>query len=107
MVPQLESIRGDIRAMDEKFMSKFGAVEGRLQTIEAKFGGKFDALEAKFDGRFDTVDAKFDVLEARIAAIDTKVESFRRELASEIRRVEETFSGLCPDRRESGPAARK
>ena len=49
IVPQLDGIKGDIRALD-----------------------------AKFSGKIET--------------IDTKVESFRRELLSEIRRVEEVLS---------------
>jgi hypothetical protein len=37
-------------------------------------------------------EARFDELGAKIGAVDSKVESFRRELAAEIRRVEQTLS---------------
>jgi len=53
LAPQLEGIRGDIRALDSK------------------------------------LDANIMMLDARIAAVDTKVESYRRELLSEIRCVED------------------
>jgi len=56
IAPQLEGIKGDIRALDAKF-------DARLETVETKIDG-----------------------------VDSKVESFRRELLSEIRRVEEVLS---------------
>jgi hypothetical protein len=68
LAPQLEGIRGDIRALDAK-------------------------LEA------NTL-----MLDARIAAVDTKVESYRREPLSELRRVEEkmdTRLGAMDQRLES------
>ena len=62
IAPQLEGIRGDIRALD-----------------------------TKIDARHEAVDAKFIAVMAKIDAIDTKVESFRRELLSEVHRVEATM----------------
>ena len=59
IAPQLEGIKGDIRALD-----------------------------AKIDAKHEAVDAKFLAVMAKIDAIDTKVESFRRELLSEVHRVE-------------------
>jgi hypothetical protein len=55
IAPQLEGIKGDIRALD-----------------------------AKFDAKFETVRIKID-------GVDSKVESYRRELLAEIRRVEEVL----------------
>lgn len=60
IAPQLEGIKGDIRALDAK-------------------------LDAKIDG----VDAKIGGLDAKIGALDVRVESYRRELLAEIRRVEQ------------------
>jgi len=78
IAPQLESIKGDIRALD------------------AKFDSKIEALDAKIDFKFDTLDAKIDALDvrlgARIDALDTKLESYRREFVSENRRIEQVFS---------------
>jgi hypothetical protein len=62
IAPQLEGIRGDIRALD-----------------------------TKIDARLEAVDAKFIAVMAKIDTIDTKVESFRRELLSEVHRVEATM----------------
>jgi hypothetical protein len=56
IAPQLEGIKGDIRALD------------------AKFDAKFESVRIKIDG------------------VDSKVDSYRRELLSEIRRVEEVLS---------------
>jgi hypothetical protein len=53
IAPQLEGIKGDIRALDSK-------------------------LDAKIDG-----------VEAKIGSVDVKIESYRRELLAEIRRVEQ------------------
>jgi hypothetical protein len=63
IAPQLEGIKGDIRALD----TKIGALDSKT-------------------------DFKFDLLEARIGAVDTKVDSFRREVLAEVHRVESTLS---------------
>jgi hypothetical protein len=47
--------------------------------------GDIRALDAKFDAKFETVRIKID-------GVDSKVESYRRELLAEIRRVEEVLS---------------
>jgi hypothetical protein len=60
IAPQLEGIKGDIRALDSK-------LDARIDAVEAKIGG----------------------VEAKIGALDVKVESYRRELLAEIRRVEQ------------------
>jgi archaellum component FlaC len=70
IAPQLEGIKGDIRALDAKFEAKFGTVDAKLGTFEAKL----QTVEAKIDG------------------LDSKVESYRRELLAEVRRVEEVLS---------------
>ena len=58
-----------------------------FQTLIAPEGIKGDirALDAKFDAKFETVRIKID-------GVDSKVESYRRELLAEIRRVEEVLS---------------
>jgi len=44
------------------------------------------------DARFDSLDTRFDSLDTRISSLDTKMESHRRELLSEIHRVEQVLS---------------
>ena len=72
IAPQLEGIKGDIRALD-----------------------------VKMDAKFETVDAKIATVLAKVESVDSKVESFRRELLSEIRRVEEKFELRLEARTES------
>src|SRR5262245_20668532 len=70
IAPQLEGIKGDIRAPDTKI-------------------GAFDVKS----------DSKFDLLDSKINSIDMKLESYRRELVAEIHatdhkidKVEQTLS---------------
>src|SRR2546430_17178739 len=74
LAPQLEGIRGDIRALDAKIAS-----------IDMKLESKIDALDMKIDA----LDMKLD---AKIGSVDTKVESFRREMLARNPRVEQTPS---------------
>jgi hypothetical protein len=67
IAPQLEGLKGDIRALDAKF-------EAKIDTLDAKL----DSLDGKFLAKLETV--------------VTKVESFRRELLAEIRRGQEVLS---------------
>jgi hypothetical protein len=78
IAPQLEALKGDIRALDSKSVSRMDALDSKLDI-------EFDALESKLD-------TKFEMLQDRIAAVDARLEVYRRELLSEIRRVEETLS---------------
>jgi hypothetical protein len=64
IAPQLEGIKGDIRALD------------------SKLDARIDAVNSKLDARLDGVETK-------IGALDVKVESYRRELLAEIHRVEQ------------------
>jgi hypothetical protein len=60
----------------------------RLERIEGELIGlntRIDAIDSKFEG-------KFDALTTSIGFLDGKLESFRRELSAEIRRVDEKLS---------------
>jgi phage host-nuclease inhibitor protein Gam len=89
IAPQLESIKGEIKALDSRFEARIDALdskfEARIDALDTKFVARIDALDAKFEARIDTLDAKFETL-------DTKVGSFRTELLAEIRRVEGVLS---------------
>jgi glutathione S-transferase len=98
LAPQLDGIRGDIRALEAKVDAVDTKFEAKFDALDGKFEARFDALDSKFearfvaiDSRFEAVDAKFGVVLARIDAIDTKVESFRRELLAEVHRVESSI----------------
>lgn len=77
LAPQLEGIKGDLRALDAK-----------IDSLHTKMDARFETVDAKIDARFETVDARFAALTAKVDAIDTKVDSFRRELLAEVHRVE-------------------
>jgi len=68
--PRLERIEGELKA-----------VNTRIDALESKV----DALDSKFEG-------KFDALTTSIGFLDGKLESFRRKLSAEIRRVDEKLS---------------
>jgi hypothetical protein len=81
IAPQLEGIKGDIRALDMKIDAKVGGLDTKLDT-------KIGALDTKI-GALDT---KIGALDTKIGAFDRTMESYRRELISEIHRVEKTLS---------------
>jgi len=81
LAPQLEGIRGDIRALDAKLDGKIESVDARIAALDVKIA----SLDVKMD-------AKIGILDTKIGTMDMKVESFRREFLSELRRVEETLS---------------
>ena len=60
IAPQLEGIKGDIRALDSK-------LDAKIDAVEAKIGG----------------------VDTKIGALDVKIESYRRELLAEIHWVEQ------------------
>jgi DNA anti-recombination protein RmuC len=50
---RIDLVETDIRKLDSKFDSKFGA-------MDAKVDARFESMEAKFDTRFESMEAKFD-----------------------------------------------
>ncbi|GAA1856139.1 hypothetical protein [Myceligenerans crystallogenes] len=66
-----------IDATFEDMYGKFAAVNGRLDSMDAKFEAKFEAMDAKFEAKFEAMDAKF---EARFQAVDTRFESVESKL---------------------------
>src|SRR3989449_3271288 len=103
LAPQLEGIRGDIRAMDAKFDSveakitaldtnletKFGALDTKLETklgaLEMKLETKLGALDMKLDAKVESLDAKLGALDMKL---DAKVESLDSKIGSLDARVE-------------------
>ena len=83
IAPRLEGIQGELKAVN----TRIDALELKIDALDSKFNGKFDAVDSKFDG-------KFDALSTSIGFLDGKLESFRRELSSEIRRVDEKLKDL-------------
>ena len=72
----------DIRELFQNLIApRLEGIQGELKAVNTRI----DALESKFDG-------KFDALSTSIGFLDGKLESFRRELSAEIRRVDEKLS---------------
>ena len=79
------SIGGRFESIDGKFV----AINARFEAIDRKFvamDARFDAMDARFeamDARFEAIDEKIDNLdskfEAKLDAMDTKIESVHRE----------------------------
>jgi len=67
---RLEGIEGELIALN----TRIDAVESRIGALDSRFDGKFDALTTS------------------IGFPGGKLESFRRELSAEIRRVDEKLS---------------
>ncbi len=74
LAPQIEALRGDMRALEAKLEARIDVLAGRIDGLD----DKIDAIDAKWMARFD--------------AIDMKMESSRREFSAEVRRIEETLS---------------
>lgn len=92
IAPQLEGIKGDIRALDTKITALDTKVDTKISALDTKIDTKIAALDMKIDTKIDSLDTKID-------SLDTKIESYRRELLAEMRgmdqmiqRVEKTLS---------------
>jgi hypothetical protein len=110
IAPQLQGIKGDIRALDTKIDTHIAAlnlkIDVKIDALDAKISAQnaeIDALEMKFDSKAAALEAKFDskidALDSKIGAVDIKLETYRRELVAEMRsidqavlRVEKTLS---------------
>ncbi len=78
IAPQLEGIRGDIRAADMKVESFRRELLVEIRRVEEVLSTDFVRLEQKVDLRLANVDT-------RLAAINEKMDLQRRELLAEIR----------------------
>jgi hypothetical protein len=110
IAPQIEALRGDIKALDARVIAESAAVRQLVAALEQLFDTRLSALEQKFDAeiaalkeivkwRFDLTDQRSDLTDQKIGNVEDRfsqmnvlIEAFRRELAAEIRRVEETLS---------------
>ena len=84
----VEIVRGDYRALDEKFCGKFDSVDARFDSVDSRFdsvGSRFDARFDSVDSRFDSVDARFDSVDSRFDALDAKFEAKFNALSTQIK----------------------
>lgn len=75
----------DLLALSGLFDTKLGAMEAKLDDMEARWGARLDAMEARWEARLDAMDAKW---EARLDAMDAKWETRLGVMDSRLKRVE-------------------
>jgi t-SNARE complex subunit (syntaxin) len=85
LAPQLEGIRGDIRALDSKLEANIQMLDARIQSVDTKvesyrreFLSELRRVEEKMDARLGGMDHRLD-------SLDQNLDSFHRELLAEIR----------------------
>ena len=89
IAPQLEGIRGDIRAVDVKVDSFRRELFSEIRRVEEVLSSDFVRLEQKVDLKLEHFDTKLqtlgDKLELQRRELSDKLELQRRELLAELR----------------------
>jgi hypothetical protein len=79
----------DIRELFQTLIApRLAGIEGELKAVNTRI----DALDFKIGTVDSKFESKFDALTSTIGFLDGKLDSFRRELSAEIRRVDEKLS---------------
>ena len=85
IAPQLEGIKGDIRALD----AKFGTVEAKIDGVDAKVESYRRELLAGIRRVEEVLSTDFvrleDKVDLRLSSMNEKLELHRRELLAEIK----------------------
>ena len=102
-----ELVRGDYRALDEKFSNKFDSVDARFESVDSRFESvdsrfesvdtRFDSVDARFDSvdtRFDSVDTRFDSVDAKFESVDSRFESVDARFDALDAKFEAKFNAL-------------
>jgi hypothetical protein len=85
IAPQLEGIKGDIRALDTKVESFRRELLAEVRRVEDILSTDFVRLEDKVDLRLANIDLRLANIDTKLAAINEKLEVHRRELLAEIK----------------------
>lgn len=87
LLPQLNAMRGDIRALDAKFTGRIDGLEGKLNgrfdLLGSKLTGRIDGLSSKMDAEFGTVHSEIKRLDQLIEGIDKRMDLTERLVAVE------------------------
>ena len=78
LAPQLEGIKGDIRALDSKFDAKLSALDTKVGALDSKS----ESFRRELLSEIHRVESTVDL---RLASMDQKIDLIRRELLAEIR----------------------
>jgi uncharacterized protein YqgV (UPF0045/DUF77 family) len=82
IAPQLEGIKGDIRALDVKLDAKISALDTKIESYRRELIAEIRRVEETLSTDFVRLEQKVDL---RLASMDEKLEAFRRELLAEIK----------------------
>ena len=89
IAPQLESIRGDIRAVDVKVDSLRRELLSEIRRVEEVLSADYLRLEQKVDLKLENFDTKLaassDSLNEKMSVMNEKLELHRRELLAELK----------------------
>lgn len=82
IAPQLEGIKGDIRALDAKLDAKIGALDTKIESYRRELLAEIHRVERVLSTDFVRLEQKVDL---RLASMDEKLDLFRREMLAEIK----------------------
>jgi len=85
IAPQLEGIRGDIRAIDVKVESFRRELLAEIRRVEEVLSADFVRLEENVDLRLENFEMKLSAMNERFSSMNEKMDLQRRELLAEIR----------------------
>jgi hypothetical protein len=85
LAPQLEGIRGDIRALDSKLEANTLMLDAKIASVDTKVESYRRELLPELRRVEEKVDTRLGSMDLRLAAMDQQLDSFRRELLAEIR----------------------
>ena len=85
LAPQLEGIRGDIRALDSKLDANIMMLDARIAAVDTKVESYRRELLSEIRRVEDRVDVRLSSMDQRFDAMDQKLDALRRELLAEIR----------------------
>jgi len=89
IAPQLESIRGDIRAVDVKVDGLRRELLSEIRRVEEVLSDDYLRLEQKVDLKLENFDTKLaassDSLNEKMSVMNEKLELHRRELLAELK----------------------
>ncbi len=73
------------KRLKEFKVSLMEEINMRIDALENKFSTKFDAIDSRFDAidsRFDAIDSRFEAIDSRFEAIDSKFDGMNSKFGS-------------------------
>ena len=89
IAPQLESIKGDIKALDSKIGNLDTKIDWKIESLRREFLAELRRVEEVLSTDFVRLEEKVDLrlanVDTKLAAMNEKLELHRRELLAEIK----------------------